>query len=130
MCDPSMTSGLAWLMLVLAGILDVLWALSLKYAQGYTRLGWSLASLALLALLVILLGRSLLVLPVGTAYAVWTGIGAAGTVMMGILLFGESADPERLAWIGLIVIGISGLKLRSGPASCRVPERCLPRYRR
>ncbi|HEX9449278.1 MAG TPA: multidrug efflux SMR transporter [Dongiaceae bacterium] len=116
MCDPSMTSGLAWLMLVLAGILDVLWALSLKYAQGYTRLGWSLASLALLALLVILLGRSLLVLPVGTAYAVWTGIGAAGTVMMGILLFGESADPERLAWIGLIVIGISGLKLRSGAA--------------
>jgi quaternary ammonium compound-resistance protein SugE len=103
-------------MLVLAGILDVLWALSLKYAEGYTKLGWSLVSVAVLALLVILLGRSLLVLPVGTAYAVWTGIGAAGTVVMGILLFGESADPGRLAWIGLIVVGIIGLKLRSGSA--------------
>jgi len=109
-----MSTTLAWTMLGLAGILDVLWAMALKYAEGYSRPGWSLVSVALLAALVILLGRCLLVLPVGTAYAVWTGIGAAGTVVMGILLFNESLDAGRLAWIGLIVIGVIGLKLRGG----------------
>jgi len=109
-----MPTTLAWIMLGLAGILDILWALALKYAEGYSRPGWSLVSVALLAALVILLGRCLLVLPVGTAYAVWTGIGAAGTVVMGILLFGESMDAGRLAWIGLIIIGVIGLRLRGG----------------
>jgi quaternary ammonium compound-resistance protein SugE len=108
-----MTPLVAWLMLAAAGILDVLWAVSLKYAQGYTKLGWSLVSLLLLGALVLLLGRSLLVLPVGTAYAVWTGIGAAGTVLAGTILFGESTDPARLFWIGLIVIGTIGLKLKT-----------------
>jgi quaternary ammonium compound-resistance protein SugE len=106
-----MTVTLAWIMLLAAGLLDVLWAISMKYAAGYTRLGWSLVSLLLLAAFVFLLGRSLEVLPVGTAYAVWTGIGAVGTVLLGVLLFGESLEPLRLGCIGLVVIGIVGLKL-------------------
>lgn len=111
-----MTQTIAWIMLVVAGVLDVLWAMSLKYAEGYTRLGWSLVSIAILAALMVLLGRCLLVLPVGTAYAIWTGIGAAGTVLMGIVIFGESADPWRLLWIGVIIAGIIGLKLQGGDA--------------
>lgn len=106
-----MSTTIAWAMLVAAGILDVLWAVSLKYAEGFSKPGWSLLSLLLLGGLVWLLGRSLLVLPVGTAYAVWTGIGAAGTVLIGIVLFGEGMDPMRLFWIGLIVIGTLGLKV-------------------
>ncbi|MGZ9073914.1 MAG: DMT family transporter, partial [Rhodoplanes sp.] len=76
-----MTHGFAWALLIIAGFLDVLWAVSMKYAEGYTRLGWSIISLALLAGFVFLLGRSLQVLPIGTAYAVWTGVGAVGTVL-------------------------------------------------
>jgi quaternary ammonium compound-resistance protein SugE len=98
-------------MLLTAGICDVLWAVSMKYAEGYTRLGWSLVSLGLLAFFVFLLGRSLQVLPVGTAYAVWTGIGAAGTFLLGVILFGESLSPLRLSGIALVVIGIVLLKL-------------------
>ncbi len=93
-----MTHGLAWALLIIAGFLDVLWAVSMKYAEGYTRLGWSIISLALLAGFVCLLGRSLQVLPIGTAYAVWTGVGAVGTVLMGVALFGEiarTAPPVR-----------------------------------
>jgi quaternary ammonium compound-resistance protein SugE len=106
-----MSPAIAWAMLAAAGILDVLWAVSLKYAEGFSKPGWSLLSLLLLGGLVWLLGRSLLVLPVGTAYAVWTGIGAAGTVLIGIVLFDEGMDPMRLFWIGLIVIGTIGLKV-------------------
>ncbi|MGZ9082537.1 MAG: DMT family transporter [Rhodoplanes sp.] len=94
-----------------AGFLDVLWAVSMKYAEGYTRLGWSIISLALLAGFVFLLGRSLQVLPIGAAYAVWTGVGAVGTVLMGVALFGESLDPLRLSAIGLVVAGIAILKI-------------------
>jgi quaternary ammonium compound-resistance protein SugE len=100
--------------LLAAGVLDVLWAVSMKYADGYSRLGWSILSLLLLAAFVFLLGRSLQVLPVGTAYAVWTGIGAIGTVLMGVVLFGESFDVIRLGCIGLVLIGIVGLKLQAG----------------
>jgi quaternary ammonium compound-resistance protein SugE len=95
-------------------VLDVLWAVSMKYADGYSRLGWSILSLLLLAAFVFLLGRSLQVLPVGTAYAVWTGIGAVGTVLMGVVLFGESLDLIRVGCIGLVLIGIVGLKLQAG----------------
>ena len=109
-----MSATLAWTMLGIAGLLDVGWAISMKYAEGYTRLGWSLVSLLLLAAFVFLLGRSLLVLPVGTAYAVWTGIGAIGTVLAGAALFGESLDPVRLGSIALVMIGIVGLKLTTG----------------
>ncbi|WP_281782129.1 DMT family transporter [Lysobacter auxotrophicus] len=102
---------MAWGLLLAAGVLDVLWALSMKQAEGYTRPGWTLVSVALLASFVWLLGRSLTVLPVGTAYAVWTGIGAAGTAIAGIWLFGESLSLARVAGIGLIVAGVGVLKL-------------------
>ena len=109
-----MTRAGAWVALLAAGILDVLWAVSMKYADGYSRLGWSVVSLALLAAFVFLLGRSLQVLPVGTAYTVWTGIGAVGTVLLGVALFGENLDPIRIGCILLVVIGIVGLKLQTG----------------
>ena len=106
-----MSVTMAWLALIAAGLLDVAWAVSMKYAQGYTRLGWTLLSLALLTSFVFLLGRGLTVLPVGTAYAVWTGIGAAGTVLMGVLLFGETLEPLRLDGVALVVTGIVALKM-------------------
>jgi quaternary ammonium compound-resistance protein SugE len=101
----------AWITLVSAGLLDVAWAVSMKYADGYTRLGWSVLSLALLGLFVFLLGKTLQVLPVGIAYAVWTGIGAIGTVMMGALLFGEALSRAQLGGVALVVAGIALLKL-------------------
>ena len=107
-----MNQSLAWIALVAAGLLDVAWAVTMKY--GYTKLGWSVLSLLLLAGFVFLLGRALQTLPVGTAYAVWTGIGAVGTVLMSIVLFGETIDPVRLGGIALVVIGIAMLKLSAG----------------
>jgi quaternary ammonium compound-resistance protein SugE len=109
-----MSVGLAWLLLLLSGALDVAWAISMKYAEGYTRLGWSALSLALLAAFVYLLGRTIEVLPVGTAYAVWTGVGAVGTAALGILLFHEPVNAVRLGSIALVIVGIVGLKLSSG----------------
>jgi quaternary ammonium compound-resistance protein SugE len=109
-----MSEGLAWLLLLLSGALDVAWAISMKYAEGYTRLGWSALSLALLAAFVYLLGRTIEVLPVGTAYAVWTGVGAVGTAALGILLFHEPVNAVRLGSIALVIVGIVGLKLSSG----------------
>ncbi|PZN32569.1 MAG: hypothetical protein DIU71_07275 [Proteobacteria bacterium] len=102
---------MAWVLLVVSGLLDVAWALSMKQAQGYTRLGWSVVSLVLLGLFVYLLGLALRVLPVGTAYAVWTGIGAVGAVALGILLFDEPVTAVRIGSIALVVTGIIGLKL-------------------
>ncbi|KFI31828.1 QacE family quaternary ammonium compound efflux SMR transporter [Haematobacter massiliensis] len=101
-----MSQGLAWLLLIIAGFLDVAWAISMNYAEGYTHRGWTILSLALLAAFVYLLGRVLEVLPVGTDYAVWTGIGAAGTVLLG-----ETIDLMRLGGVALIVLGIVALKL-------------------
>jgi quaternary ammonium compound-resistance protein SugE len=93
-------------MLVAAGLLDVLWATSMKFSQGYTRPGWSVLSLAALALFVFLLGRALAVLPIGAAYAAWTGIGAVGTVLAGSVLFSETLNPARLAGVALVIAGI------------------------
>lgn len=109
-----MSGNIAWIALVVAGLLDVGWAISIKYTDGYTRPGWSALSLALLAAFVWLLGRVLQALPVGTAYAVWTGIGAVGTVLMGIILFGESLSAARLGGISLVLVGIVTLKLAPG----------------
>src|SRR3954467_1115936 len=109
-----MSSQIAWVALVTAGLLDVGWAIAMKYADGYTRLGWSVVSLVLLAAFVFLLGRALQVLEIGTAYAVWTGIGAAGTLIMGALLFGETMSPMKIAGIVLVVIGIAALKFAPG----------------
>jgi quaternary ammonium compound-resistance protein SugE len=103
--------GLAWGLLIVSGALDVAWAVSMKYAHGYTRPGWTIASVALLAMFVVLLGRVLEVLPVGPAYAVWTGLGAAGTLVSGIVLFGEPASAARLGGVALIVAGIAVVKL-------------------
>jgi quaternary ammonium compound-resistance protein SugE len=105
-----MSPSIAWFALVVAGLLDVAWAISLKYSDGYTRPGWSVVSLALLAAFVFLLGRALQVLQVGTAYAVWTGIGAAGTVVMGVVLFGETLNPLKIGGIVLVLAGIVALK--------------------
>lgn len=106
-----MSPSLAWLMLVLAGALDVGWAISMKYADGYTHAGWSVVSLLVLAAFVFLLGRALKVLEVGVAYSVWTGIGAAGTFVMGVVLFGETLSAMKLTGIALVLMGIVALKL-------------------
>jgi quaternary ammonium compound-resistance protein SugE len=102
---------MAWLALFVAGLLEVGWAIGLKYTEGFTRLGPTTWTVAAMVASVVLLGWAMKTLPVGTAYAVWTGIGAAGTVVLGILLFGEPATVVRLACVGLILAGIVGLKL-------------------
>ncbi|NTV68893.1 MAG: quaternary ammonium compound efflux SMR transporter SugE [Azonexaceae bacterium] len=106
-----MNSGSAWLILFIAGLCEVGWAVGLKYTEGFSRLWPSAATLAAMTASVVLLGWSLKVLPLGTAYAVWTGIGAVGTAILGMFLFGESRELLRFVCIGLIVAGIVGLKL-------------------
>jgi quaternary ammonium compound-resistance protein SugE len=106
-----MEPDMAWLYLFLAGLFEVGWAIGLKYTDGFSRLMPSLLTVAAMMLSLALLGLALKTLPVGTAYAVWTGIGAVGTATLGIYLFGEPATAARLASIGLIVAGIVGLKL-------------------
>ncbi len=106
-----MSSGLAWLVLLLAGLCEIGWAVGLKYTEGFSRLWPSVGTIAAMIASVALLGWSLKVLPLGTAYAVWTGIGVVGTTLLGMTLFGESREVARLVAIGLIVAGIVGLKL-------------------
>lgn len=105
---------MAWLLLVVAGLFEVGWAIGLKYTEGFTRWWPSVFTLAAMALSVVLLGVAMKSLPVGTAYAVWVGVGAVGTAILGMLLFGEPATVGRLVSLGLIVAGIVGLKLASG----------------
>ncbi len=102
---------MAWLLLLIAGLLEVGWAVGLKYTEGFTRLVPSVLTLSCMAASVGMLGLALKTLPMGTAYAVWTGIGAVGTAILGIVLFGDPAGAARIACIGLIVTGIVGLKL-------------------
>lgn len=102
---------MAWILLLLAGILETGWAIGLKYTEGFTRLVPSLATIACMVASIGLLGLALRDLPVGTAYAIWTGIGTLGAVTLGIVLFGDPAPPLRLACIGLIMAGLIGLKL-------------------
>ena len=104
-----------WLALVLAGLMEIAWALGLKYSDGCTRLWPSLGTVAALALSYVFLGLSLKSVPFGTAYAVWTGIGAAGAAIAGILLFEERADVFRFACLPLILAGVAGLKLTAAP---------------
>ncbi|KXB29577.1 molecular chaperone [Dechloromonas denitrificans] len=106
-----MSAASAWLILFIAGLCEIGWAVGLKYTEGFSRLWPSAATLLAMVASVLLLGWSLKVLPLGTAYAVWTGIGAVGTAILGMLLFGESREVARLISIGLIVAGIVGLKL-------------------
>ena len=100
-----------WLILCVAGLLEVGWAIGLKYTEGFSRFWPTVGTIAAMVASVGLLGLAMRTLPVGTAYAVWTGIGAVGTVVLGIVLFGEPATLARLACVGLIVAGIVGLKL-------------------
>ena len=106
-----MSTGFAWIVLFFAGLCEIGWAVGLKYTAGFSRLWPSVATVAAMLASVVLLGWSLKTLPLGTAYAVWTGIGAVGTAILGMLLFGESREAARLACIALIVAGIVGLKL-------------------
>lgn len=105
---------MAWFYLVLAGLFEVGWAIGLKYTDGFTRLWPTLGTLAAMVISLGLLGLAMKSLPVGTSYAVWVGVGAIGTAILGIVLLGESANLGRLASLGLIVVGIIGLKVSSG----------------
>lgn len=98
-------------MLILAGLLEICWAIGLKYTEGFTKLIPSIFTLTTLAMSMFLLARASQSLPLGTAYAVWVGIGALGASILGIFLFNESASPLRLFFLGLLVVAILGLKL-------------------
>ena len=106
---------MAWLILALAGLCEVGWAVGLKYTDGFTRLWPSVGTAVAMLISVVLLGVSLKSLPVGTAYAVWVGVGAVGTAIFGIVVFGESASTARLLSLLLIVMGVAGLKLSTSP---------------
>lgn len=102
---------MAWVYLCVAGLLEVGWAIGMKYSDGFTRLWPSLITLVSIAVSLFLLSLSLKSIPIGTAYAVWAGIGTVGTAIVGIAVFSESTDLLRLASIGLIAVGLVGLKL-------------------
>jgi quaternary ammonium compound-resistance protein SugE len=104
---------MAWGILILAGTLEIVWAVGLKYTHGFTRLWPTLWTLAAMTASTVLLGIAVRTLPVGTSYAVWTGIGTVGTAMAGVLLFDESASMSRLFFVFLILAGIVGLKTAS-----------------
>ncbi|MGH8665406.1 MAG: quaternary ammonium compound efflux SMR transporter SugE [Burkholderiales bacterium] len=104
---------MAWTLLLVAGLLEIGWAIGLKYTDGFTRLVPSVLTLIAMTASIVCLALALRAIPVGTGYAVWTGIGAVGTALLGIVLFGESASVARLGCIGLIVAGIVGLKVVS-----------------
>jgi quaternary ammonium compound-resistance protein SugE len=103
-----------WTFLVLAGLLEVGWAVGLKFTDGFTRLWPSVFTLATLAASMLFLALAVRTIPIGTGYAVWTGIGAAGTAILGIALFNESADGARLVFIAIVLLGLVGLKVTSG----------------
>jgi quaternary ammonium compound-resistance protein SugE len=102
---------MAWILLLVAGFFEVGWAIGLKYTEGFTRPWPSVLTLGAMIISVVLLGVAMKSLPVGTSYAVWVGVGAVGTAILGIVLFGEPATAGRLLSLGLIVAGIVGLKL-------------------
>ena len=107
---------MAWIYLVVAGLFEIGWAVGLKYTEGFTRLGPSAATVVAMIASFALLARALESIPIGTGYAVWTGIGAAGTAAIGMVFLGEARDVGRLVCIALIVAGVVGLKLVSSPA--------------
>lgn len=105
---------MAWILLLLAGLLEVVWAFGMKASDGFSRLGWSAITLIAMLASVGLLALAMRSLPLGTAYAIWTGIGALGAFVVGILVLGEAATPMRLFSAALILAGLVGLKLSSG----------------
>lgn len=102
---------MAWIILVIAGLFEIGWATSMKLSDGFTRIGPTIATIVLMVISFVMLAYAMRVLPLGTAYGVWTGIGAVGSVLVGILFMGESRDVIRLLCIGLILAGIVGLRL-------------------
>lgn len=102
---------MAWVILLLAGLLEIGWAIGLKYTDGFTKLMPTVLTATSMVASVVLLGIAVRTLPLGTAYAVWTGVGTVGTVILGIVLFAEPATAIRLGCISLIIAGIAGLKL-------------------
>lgn len=104
---------MSWIILVLAGLFEIGWAIGLKYTEGFTKLWPTVGTVTAMAISVGLLGVAMRDLPVGTAYAIWVGIGAVGTVILGMVLMGDAASPGRLVSLGLIIAGIIGLKLAS-----------------
>mgnify|MGYP001152868541 FL=1 len=104
---------MSWIILVLAGLFEIGWAIGLKYTEGFTRLWPTLGTVAAMAVSLFLLGVAMKSLPVGTAYAVWVGVGAVGTAILGMVLLGEPANAGRMISLGLIVAGIVGLRLAS-----------------
>lgn len=103
----------SWFFLIMAGLFEIVWAVELKLSQGFTRVVPTVATIAAIGLSMGCMALALKTIPMGTAYAVWTGIGAVGTVIIGMTLFGEPRESLRIACIGLIIIGIAGLKLTS-----------------
>lgn len=104
----------AWWILFLAGLFEVCWAIGLKYTEGFTRVGPSVFTILTLILSMVLLSRATLTLPIGTAYAVWVGIGTFGAALLGIYLFNEPASSARLFFLGLLLVSLVGLKLTAG----------------
>ena len=104
---------MVWVVLVIAGLFEIGGAVALKFSQGFTRIGFSILTVALFVVSFILLSRAATILPIGTAYAVWTGIGAAGIAVVGMIAFKESRSPLRLISLGLVIIGSIGVKLAS-----------------
>ncbi|UQZ88572.1 quaternary ammonium compound-resistance protein SugE [Deltaproteobacteria bacterium Smac51] len=104
---------MVWFSLFVAGIFETVWAVGLKYTHGFTRLWPTVGTFAAMAVSFFLLAHAMKSLPIGTAYAIWTGIGAVGAVFLGIVLFGEPATAPRLICVGLIIVGIIGLKVVS-----------------
>jgi quaternary ammonium compound-resistance protein SugE len=104
---------MAWISLLIAGLLEIVWAIGLKYTEGFTRLLPSVITIAAMILSMGLLGLAVRTLPIGTAYAIWTGIGTVGTVLVGIAALGESASPVRLLCVALVIAGIVGLKVNA-----------------
>lgn len=103
-----------WIYLALAGLFEVVWAIGLKYTEGFSRVWPSVITVSAMTASVVLLAMAVKTLPIGTAYALWTGIGAVGAVLLGIVLFGDSVSPLRLTCVALVVLGMAGLKLTSG----------------
>jgi quaternary ammonium compound-resistance protein SugE len=112
---------MAWVILFVAGLFEVSWAVGLKYSEGFTRLWPSVFTAVTLALSMFLLGWAVRTLPLGTAYTVWTGIGAIGTVILGIWLFNEPITVVRIGCIALILAGIIGLKATAGAPAPKMP---------
>ncbi|MFM0065624.1 DMT family transporter [Paraburkholderia aspalathi] len=104
---------MAWFLVILAGVFEILFATALKYCEGFTRFWPTVAAGVSLLISMTLLSISVRSLPIGSAYAVWTGIGAAGTAILGVFLFGDSASPFRMIFLGCIVVGVLGLKAAS-----------------